>query len=162
MHITIVPEDGNVGVDGEFRIVDMTGMPESIWAVQFNTETQKGHVEFCEDEDGNRQPNEPLTDFSQYQFMLDRWAAAAPDPAPTPEPTTPTVVSMRQARLALLQAGLLATVDAAVAAGGDADKITWEYATEVDRNSPLVTNMALALNLTEQDLDNLFTLAATL
>ena len=83
--------------------------------------------------------------------------------APVPPPVViPTVVSMRQARLALLQAGLLATVDAAVAAGGEADKITWEYATEVNRNSPLVTNMAAALNLTSQQLDNLFTLAASL
>lgn len=83
------------------------------------------------------------------------------DAAP-PQNIVPSVVSMRQARLALLQAGLLATVDAAVAAGGEADQITWEYATEVDRNSPLVVNMSAALNLSSQQLDNLFTLAATL
>jgi hypothetical protein len=69
---------------------------------------------------------------------------------------------MRQARLALLQFGLLDTVNAAVAAGGDADKITWEYATEVDRNSPMVSNLAGALSLTDQDLNNLFILAGSL
>lgn len=162
MRITIVPEDGNVGVDGEFRLVDMTGLPDDIWAIQFNTETQKGHVEYREDAEGNRIPNESITDFSAYQFMVNRWEDAAPAPEPTPEPTIPTVVSMRQARLALLQAGLLATVNAAIASGGEADKITWEYATEVDRNSPLVVNMSAALNLSSQQLDNLFTLAASL
>lgn len=84
------------------------------------------------------------------------------EPYVEPPAPIPTVVPMRQARLALLQSNLLSTVNAAIAAGSEADQITWEYATEVDRNSPLVANMALALNLTEQDLDNLFTLAATL
>lgn len=92
------------------------------------------------------------------------WLAEGNTPEPYVEPPAPipTVVPMRQARLALLQQNLLATVNAAIAAGSEADQITWEYATEVDRNSPLVANMAAALNLTEQDLDNLFTLAATL
>ena len=75
---------------------------------------------------------------------------------------TPAIVSMRQARLALLQAGLLSTVSGAIAAGGDADKIEWEYAADVDRNSPLVQNMKAGLNLSDADLDNLFTLAASL
>lgn len=83
------------------------------------------------------------------------------EPVSPPVPI-PTVVSMRQARLALLQAGLLATVDAAIAAGTEADQITWEYATEVVRNSPLVVNLSASLGLSEQQLDELFTLAATL
>ena len=74
----------------------------------------------------------------------------------------PSIVSMRQARLALLQAGLLSTVNAAISAGGDADKIEWEYAADVDRNSPLVHNMKAGLNLTDADLDSLFTLASSL
>lgn len=77
-------------------------------------------------------------------------------------PAIPSIVSMRQARLALLQAGLLSTVSGAIAAGGDADKIEWEYAADVDRNSPLVQNMKAGLNLSDADLDNLFTLAASL
>lgn len=81
---------------------------------------------------------------------------------PQPAPVIPSIVSMRQARLALLQSGLLSTVNAAIAAGGPADQITWEYATEVRREDALVSNMAAALNLTPQDLDNLFALAATL
>jgi len=72
------------------------------------------------------------------------------------------VVSMRQARLALLQAGLLTSVEQAVAAGDEAGKITWEYATEVRREDPLVTNLSAALDLSDGQLDALFSLASTL
>jgi len=76
--------------------------------------------------------------------------------------TVPSIVSMRQARLALLQSGLLSIVSAAIAAGAEADQIEWEYAAEVNRNQPLVKNMKLGLKLSDADLDNLFTLAASL
>lgn len=107
----------------------------------------------------------PINDPTNIDCKLyNLWLAEGniPDPVDPDPVIIPTVVPMRQARLALLQNNLLATVNAAIAAGSEADQITWEYATEVDRNSPLVANMAAALNLTEQDLDNLFTLAATL
>lgn len=81
---------------------------------------------------------------------------------PDPVIVIPTTVSMRQARLALLQVEILNEVNTTIAAGTEADKITWEYATEVNRSDALVTNMSIALNLTEQDLDNLFSLANTL
>jgi hypothetical protein len=80
-----------------------------------------------------------------------------------PEPPPPVViasVTMRQARLALHRAGLLDQVDAAIT---DAEaRIEWEYATTVERNSPLVQNLAAGLGLTEQQLDDLFTQAAGL
>jgi hypothetical protein len=79
-----------------------------------------------------------------------------------PEPIIPSVVTMRQARLALLQSNLLATVEQAVSAGSEADKITWEYATEVHRSETLVQNLAVGLGLSETDLDNLFLLASSL
>lgn len=79
-----------------------------------------------------------------------------------PPPVTPSVVSMRQARLALLQSNLLSTVTAAIEAGSEADKITWEYATEVRRDDSLVQNLAVSLGLTEEDVDNLFVLASSL
>ena len=74
----------------------------------------------------------------------------------------PTTVSMRQARLALLQSGLLTQVNEAIVNGTEADKITWEYATEVQRTDVLVTNLAKGLGLSETDLDNLFLLANSL
>lgn len=89
------------------------------------------------------------------------WAAPAPVPTPVP-----SVVSMRQARLALLQAGKLAEVNAAIAALPSPDKeqaqIEWEYATEVERDSALVAQLAPALGLNAAALDALFTTAAAL
>lgn len=74
----------------------------------------------------------------------------------------PASVSMRQARLALLGAGLLDTVDVAIAQAGGAAKIEWEYATEVRRDAPLVTQMGQMLNMDSAALDALFVQAVTL
>ena len=74
----------------------------------------------------------------------------------------PQVVTMRQARLALLAAGLLDTVETAIVAAGAAAKIEWDYATEVQRSSGLVPAMATALGMTEAQIDALFVTAATL
>lgn len=68
----------------------------------------------------------------------------------------------RQARLALHAAGLLASVEAAIQAEGGAVAIEWEYATTIERASPLVASMAQSLGLTEPQLDALFTQAAAL
>lgn len=89
------------------------------------------------------------------------------DTIPTLIPTIPTSVTMRQARLALLSAGLLSQVDAALAAIADpvqrqAAQIDWEYAATVDRGSPLVSNLAASLNLDSAALDTLFTAAGAL
>ena len=102
------------------------------------------------------------------------WAFEAipqPEPEPEPPPPPPVVipqsVTMRQARLALLGVGLLDDVDAAIAAIPDpvqrkAAEIEWEYATVIERNSPLVQSLAAGLGLTAADIDDLLTLAATL
>lgn len=89
--------------------------------------------------------------------------AVSPKPAPPPPPI-PSVVTMRQARLALLNAGLLTSVNNTIAglpgASGDAARIEWEFAATVDRNSPLVANLSSVLSLTSMQLDALFTTAA--
>ncbi len=78
----------------------------------------------------------------------------------------PQVVTMRQARLALLQSGKLATVNAAISGmvgtQGDAARIEWEFSSEVKRSQPLVMALAPALSMTSGDLDSLFILAASL
>lgn len=83
------------------------------------------------------------------------------DPVVLPIPQS---VTMRQARLALLQSGLLATVNQAVAAlpgaAGDAARIEWEFSSTVERNRPLVQSLVSALGLADAQLDELFTLAA--
>lgn len=85
---------------------------------------------------------------------------------PPPPPPIPSRVTMRQARLALLGAGLLSTVNATIEsmAGvqGEAARIEWEYALSVERDSPLVAGLSAALGLTAAQLDALFTTAAGL
>jgi len=80
---------------------------------------------------------------------------------PSANPHVPTYVTMRQARLALLQQGRLAAVNAAVSAADEATQIEWEFAQGVDRSSPIVEAVSSALGLTPDDLDALFTLAAS-
>jgi hypothetical protein len=82
-------------------------------------------------------------------------------PGPIPRQTQP-VVTMRQARLALLQAGKLADVDAVIAQAGDAARIEWEYAQELRRDHPLVTAMGAALGMSVEQIDALFEQAALL
>ena len=81
-------------------------------------------------------------------------------------PGVPQSVTMRQARLALHAAGLLTLVDAAIASMPEPDKttaqITWEFAATVDRQFGMVPTLAAALGMTAAQIDDLFTLAATL
>lgn len=86
---------------------------------------------------------------------------------PKPAPVVIASVTMRQARLALLGAGLLDAVEAAIAAMPDATQrraaeIEWEYAQTVDRESPFTQQLASGLGLTSEQLDALFTQAAVL
>lgn len=80
--------------------------------------------------------------------------------------SVPHTVSMRQARLALFNAGLLESVNATIAAmagaAGDAARIEWEFAATVQRASPLVSDLSAALGLTSPQLDSLFTAAIDL
>lgn len=79
---------------------------------------------------------------------------------------TPSSVTMRQAKLALRRAGMLAAIDAAVAAmpgdEGDDARIEWQYGKDVERSSPLVASMMPMVGATPSQIDELFILAATL
>lgn len=79
-----------------------------------------------------------------------------PDPVLPPQPVPVAVVTMRQARLALLSAGLLDQINAAVKVAGDAAGIEWEYAGEVRRDSPLIAQLAAGLKLSDEQIDDLF------
>lgn len=78
----------------------------------------------------------------------------------------PRAVTMRQARLALLAAGVLAAVDAAIDAMTEptksAARIEWEYSGEVQRHNGFVAALGPALGLTEAQIDALFIAAADL
>jgi len=91
---------------------------------------------------------------------------APPPPPPTTVNGVPQAVTMRQAQLALLQNGLLSAVDSAISSipgdAGIAARITWEKSSMVERNNALVATLAPMLNLTNEQIDQLFILAATL
>tara|TARA_R110000782_G_scaffold62807_1_gene128915 strand:- start:138 stop:446 length:309 start_codon:yes stop_codon:yes gene_type:complete len=82
------------------------------------------------------------------------------------KPLIPDVVTMRQARLALLQAGLLSQVTAAIESlpspQKEAVQIEWEYSQTVDRGRPFTVLLGSALGLDEQALDLIFIQAASL
>jgi hypothetical protein len=112
------------------------------------------------------------------QAITDKDAAVAAATAPlqaeiarltalVPAPVTATgVVTMRQARLALLQVGKYADVSTAIASMPEPQKsaavIEWEYGNTVERNSGLVPQLGALLGMTESQIDDLFALAATL
>lgn len=81
-------------------------------------------------------------------------------------PSVPSVLSMSQAERALRRGGYLSQVETLINAmpgdDGDEARIIWKRASEVRRDHPLVAAIAAALPLTESQLDDLFTLGATL
>ncbi len=86
--------------------------------------------------------------------------------APATVVTVPQEVTMRQARLALLDAGLLANVQPAINSLNEPGKtkaqIEWEYSNALQRSNPFVTVLGTALGLDSEALDNLFITAAKL
>lgn len=101
-------------------------------------------------------------DAPTYQALMDEIAAQYVPPEPQAIPV-PQVISRRQAKQALLQAGLLDVADAAIAASGDrAAQIDWADAQEFRRDWATLISMQNALGLTDEQIDDLFRLAATL
>ena len=79
---------------------------------------------------------------------------------PVPEPVT-----RRQAKVALLQAGLLDEVEAGIEAITDTitkriAKLDWSEAQEFRRDWPLLNQLAAGMGITDGQLDELFRVAA--
>ncbi|MFZ6769932.1 hypothetical protein ACO0LM_22995 [Undibacterium sp. Di26W] len=85
---------------------------------------------------------------------------------PIPQKKIPQVVTMRQARLALLNAGLLDHVETVLATlpgtQGDTARIEWEFSSTVERRKQLVVALTPVLGMTDAQMDQLFITAATL
>jgi hypothetical protein len=79
-----------------------------------------------------------------------------------PAPVVPQSVSMRQARLALLDGGLLDTVQAYIDSTPKATQIEWDYATDIWRSRDLVSSIGVSLGLTSDQIDALFIAAASI
>lgn len=76
-----------------------------------------------------------------------------------PVPAVPVSVTPRQARLALLAAGLLEQVEAAVEQSPQEVQIDWKYAQEIRRDNISLNTAAVALGFADR-LDELFIAAA--
>ena len=74
----------------------------------------------------------------------------------------PQQVTMRQARLALLGAGLLDDVEAVITAAGREAQIQWEYASVVERSNPVIAIVQQQQGMTDAQIDDLFREAAKL
>ena len=92
----------------------------------------------------------------------DLWNGSGYSQPPAPPAPVPTSVSIRQARLALLAAGLLDDVEAAIKSAGHAAEIEWEYAADVRRDHPMIATIQQAQGLSDAQVDTLFTEAARL
>lgn len=103
-----------------------------------------------------------VPDSAQNGWLWDGVDATDPVIENPPAKVVPQQVSMRQARLALLDAGLLDDVEAVIGAAGRAAQIEWEYAATVDRNHPVITIVQQQQSMTDSQIDALFTSAVEL
>lgn len=78
-----------------------------------------------------------------------------------PEPVV-TSITPRQMELALLEKGLLASVNSIVSGLSPAEQISWNRASYYDRNDPMLVRLSAAQKWTPEQLDEIFTLGATL
>lgn len=105
---------------------------------------------------GQTDGKEIVGDDNGFPMLIDRVQIIA----------VPRIVTMRQARLALLEDGKLAAVETAINALPEpqrsAARIEWDYSSEVHRDREFVQTLGAALGLEDAALDDLFTQAATL
>lgn len=80
---------------------------------------------------------------------------------PQPQTIVPDEVTIRQAELALREAGYLAAVESWVANLDGELEIYWKRSQTVRREHAFVESARVELGLTQQDMDGLFILAAT-
>lgn len=67
MRLTIIRDDGVCGVDGAFKMIDLSELPAGVRAVQWDGTT--GHVEYY------ASANSSITNIAVYQIFIDRWSA---------------------------------------------------------------------------------------
>jgi hypothetical protein len=91
MRVTIIRDDNVVGVDGVFRLVDLSGMPAGIRAMQWDG--TQGHREYYD----GAIANTSIVSIASIQSFIDLWTAAAP--SPPPEPTPQELIASAHARI---------------------------------------------------------------
>ena len=72
MKISIINPDSTVVIDGlGFNSLDLSTISSTTHAIQFDTATSTGHVEY-----NNGTANEAITSIAAYQSIIDAWQAA--------------------------------------------------------------------------------------
>lgn len=91
-----------------------------------------------------------------------RWnPVLGPQPPVEQGPNVPQRVTRKQAKLALDDAGLLATVESVIATRPLREQLEWTDSLTFDRTSGALLSIASALGLTPSQIDDLFIQAAT-
>ena len=78
-HLTLIPRDNQVYVDGLCMPVDLSGMDVAIHAVQWSETHQTGEIEFENDPyapQDRYKPNQRIASREAYEVYVDAWHAA--------------------------------------------------------------------------------------
>ncbi|PWE32788.1 hypothetical protein DDZ14_08560 [Maritimibacter sp. 55A14] len=107
-----------------------------------------------------------VTDGAGIGWGWDGSAFTAP-PAPDPAEALAAeragmIVSKFQAKVALLQAGLLSQVETAIQSADAVTQLAWAEANEFHRDSPAIAALSAAIGLSETEVDDLFRAAAVI
>tara|TARA_R110002051_G_scaffold30717_1_gene70825 strand:+ start:333 stop:668 length:336 start_codon:yes stop_codon:yes gene_type:complete len=87
MKITIIADDGIIGIDGVFRKIDLSSLDPDILAFQWDK--GKGDIEWK-----NPRRNEKVTEYLAYfGDYISMWKAAAPPPPGPPKPIAPAEIT---------------------------------------------------------------------
>lgn len=105
-----------------------------------------------------------MTKGQRAQWMGSKWIVVDPEPETEAEPTDEELLASERAamrcspaqmRLTLHRMGLLAQVQAIADADPEAS-IVWEYATVIERNSPLIEALGGDNGFTPEQIDDIF------
>lgn len=101
-------------------------------------------------------------DDKKIVFQAGAWVLIDAPPPTLPVVAPEIIVTPWRFRKALNAEGLRSAVEAAIAAADQDTRDGYEFATEFRRHDPLVVTMGAALGKTSAQMDDFFTLAATL
>lgn len=131
MIVSIIRPDSYVVVDGVAAPVDCSDLPAFIRAIQWDTETCRGHIELMADANGRVYPNMSITDFAAYDYLCDRHREALASAAVKEKEAELSVAEKKvrdarvraeqEAEMRAVAAEMQARVDAAIAEKQAAD-----------------------------------------
>jgi hypothetical protein len=148
MRVTVIKEDGVIGVDGVYRDVDLSEMAPAIRVVQWNDAA--GHIEY---EDGVT-ANMVISSIDDVQAYIDLWTAAEPVIVP------PTAAEMIAAAHSRINAAYSAAVGEITAGYPQAEIDSWgkqeeearAWLLDSDSPTPWIDGAAQARAIAKADL----------